>query len=169
MAHILVTGATGRIGLPFVTDLISRGHTVRAIAVPGDERAGTLAGLGAEVITGSVTDAAVCDAGVDGVEAVYHLAGQLPQDASDESIFEINVRGTWNLMKSASRHAGTIRLVVFASTDDVYSSQDPVYTPIDENHPRRPVSTYGLSKVIGEEIGRFYQVRRDLPVAMARF
>ena len=26
--------------------------------------------------------------------------------------------------------------------------------PIDENHPPRPTETYGLSKVVGEEIGR---------------
>jgi UDP-glucose 4-epimerase len=169
MARILVTGASGRIGLPFVRDLIGRGHVVRALAIPGDPRAAAVADAGAEVVIGTIMDASTCDRSLDGVDAVYHLAGQLPQDASDDAIFETNVRGTWNLLKAAAVRAASLRVVVFASTDDVYSSVDPAYVPVDENHPRRPVSTYGLSKVIGEDIGMFWHVRHGLPFAMARF
>jgi len=169
MTRILVTGASGRIGLTLVADLIGKGHSVRALTIPEDPRAGAVAQAGAEVVVGSITNAATCDRSVEGVDAIYHLAGQLPQNASDDAIFEINVRGTWNLMKAASARASALRVVVFASTDDVYSSVDPLYVPVDENHPRRPVSTYGLSKVMGEEIGKFWHVRHSLPFSMARF
>ena len=169
MTRILVTGGTGRIGLPLATKLISLGHSVRVLALPDDPRASGADAAGAEVIYGSVVSPESCAEAIDGVEAVYHLAGQLPQRASDESIFEANVRGTWNLLKAAAERANPLSLFVFASTDDVYSSVDARYTPVDENHPRRPVSTYGLSKVIGEDIASYYQIRRDVPVAVARF
>ena len=34
MARILVTGASGRIGLSLVADLVGKGHTVRALIIP---------------------------------------------------------------------------------------------------------------------------------------
>ena len=167
-ARILVTGATGRIGLPFATRLAALGHEVRAIALPDDLRAPDLDATGTTIVEGSITSPAVCEKALADIDVVYHLAGQLPQNASDESIFDVNVLGSWTIAKAAAS-TGKVRLFVFASTDDVYSSVDPQYLPVDENHPRRPVSTYGLSKVIGEEIFNFYRVRRDLPVAIARF
>ncbi len=169
MASILVTGASGRIGLPLVRRLIADGHSVRALTIPDDPRAASVRDAGAEVVVGSIADAGDCASALAGIDTIFHLAGQLPAGAADTTIFETNVRGTWNLMGAAAERAAEIRLVVFASTDDVYSSQDPLYVPVDEGHPRRPVSTYGLSKVIGEEIGQFYRIRHGLPVAFARF
>jgi UDP-glucose 4-epimerase len=165
----LVTGASGRIGLPLVRRLIAEGHRVRALVMPDDPRAAAVREAGAEIIVGSIADEAACAGAVEGCDTIFHLAGQLPAGAADSTIFETNVRGTWSLMSAAADRADRVGLLVFASTDDVYSSQDPLYVPIDEGHPRRPVSTYGLSKVVGEEIGQFHRIRRGLPVAFARF
>ena len=136
MTRILVTGGTGRIGLPLVTKLIALGHAVRVLALPDDRRAADADSAGAEILVGSVTAPESCADAVDDVEVVYHLAGQLPQRASDESIFETNVRGTWNLLKATAERPEPLSLFVFESTEVVFSSVDALYVPVDENHPR---------------------------------
>ena len=166
--HILVTGASGRIGLVLTRRLIELAHDVRALVLPDDPRLPDVAAAGAEVVPGDL-DRATCDAAVQGVDVVYHIAGRLPQLASPDEIFETNVRGTWNMMNAAGARAAELRLVVFASTNDVYSSSAPLYLPTDEAHPRHPVSHYGLSKVIGEEIALDQHRRYGLPVVIARF
>jgi UDP-glucose 4-epimerase len=45
----------------------------------------------------------------------------------------------------------------------------PLYVPIDEKHPREPVSTYGLSKLLTEETALFFQRTQGLPVTILRF
>jgi len=167
--HVLVTGATGRIGLPLVAALRDTGHEVRALTLPGDPRSPALQGVANEVLAGDVADRATCSAALDGIDAVFHLAGLLPQNAADSQIFEVNVRGTWELVGAAAERADQLRIFVFASTNDVYSVQDALYSPVDETHPRHPVSTYGLSKVIGEEVCLYYHRRHDLRSAIARF
>jgi len=167
--RVLVTGASGRIGLPLVRELRGRGHTVRALTIAGDPRRADLDAASDEVLEGDIASAVACTAAVADVDAIYHLAGQLPQKTTDERVFDVNVRGTWELMAAASRRAADLRMVVFASTNDVYSVQDALYSPVDEAHPRRPVSPYGLSKVMGEEICAFHRIRNGLPVAIARF
>lgn len=167
--RILVTGATGRIGLPLIRALRTAGHEVRVLVAPDDPGAGRVATETTDVIVGDIASEEACASAVDGVAAIYHLAGRLPQDAADADLLRVNVAGTWRLMDAASRRATDLAVVVFASTNDVYSAQEPVYNPIDEAHPRRPVSTYGLTKVLGEEVARYHLLRSDLPVAIARF
>ena len=166
--HILVTGASGRIGLVLTRRLVELGHDVRALVLPDDPRAADVRTAGAEVQLGDL-DRPTCDAAVQGVDAIYHLAGRLPQTATPDELFETNVRGTWNLMNAAGARARDLRLVVFASTNDVYSSSAPLYVPTDERHPRHPVSHYGLTKVLGEDIALDQHRRFGLPVVVARF
>ena len=58
--HILVTGATGRIGANLVKGLVEAGHRARAQAFPGDGRVAKLAGLGAEIVYGNVAFRGTC-------------------------------------------------------------------------------------------------------------
>jgi len=163
----LVTGASGRIGLLLTQRLLDLGHDVRALVLPDDERLPDVDATGAAVLAGNL-DRASCNAAVQDVEVIYHLAGRLPQGATPDEIFETNVRGSWNLLNAAGARASELRLVVFASTNDVYSSGTALYVPTDEAHPRHPVSHYGLSKVIGEEIALDQHRRYGLPVVIAR-
>jgi nucleoside-diphosphate-sugar epimerase len=85
-----------------------------------------------------------------------HQSG--PEDATMRS----NVMGTYYLMEAAAR-IGLVKQVIFASTYYVLGllpiSGTPFkveYLPIDEAHPLKPEDSYGLSKIMGEQIIEAY-------------
>ena len=54
-----------------------------------------------------------------------------------------NLIGTINLLNACDKHG--IKRFVFSSTSSVYGN--PEYIPIDENHPTKPISYYGETKL----------------------
>jgi uncharacterized protein YbjT (DUF2867 family) len=72
---VLVTGATGKQGGAVARRLLERGHKVRAFTRKVDSPAATaLAGLGAELVTGSLEDRASLDRAAGGVDAVFAMS-----------------------------------------------------------------------------------------------
>ena len=68
---IVVTGATGKTGIPVVEQLIERGFPVRAVARRHDERSEKLSSLGAEVVLGDFLDVESMRAALAGAGRVY--------------------------------------------------------------------------------------------------
>jgi UDP-glucose 4-epimerase len=82
------------------------------------------------------------------IEAFFHLAVQLPKEKDDPSTYtETNDRGTLDALNTA--RDGCIEYFMYASTMSVYSTP-PDYIPVDEDHPVRPATAYGVSKLNGE-------------------
>ena len=74
-SKVLVTGATGKQGGAVARLLLERGHAVRALTrKPEAPAAQALAGKGAELVTGDLTDRASLDAAVRGVDAVFSMS-----------------------------------------------------------------------------------------------
>jgi nucleoside-diphosphate-sugar epimerase len=71
--HVFVTGGTGTIGSPVVSELISSGHTVLALA-RSDASAQALQGAGAQVLRGSLSDLDVVREGATRSDGVINLA-----------------------------------------------------------------------------------------------
>jgi len=63
-----------------------------------------------------------------------------------------NVLGTASIAKACLNKG--VKLLIYLSSAAVYG--EPVNPPISEMHPMNPISPYGLSKLIGEEVVRFY-------------
>ena len=169
--HILVTGATGRIGANLVKGLVEAGHRVRAQAFPGDGRVAKLAGLGAEIVYGNVAFREDVREAMRDIEAVYHLAGVMTAPWTPPQLFEGNIRGMFNLLEEA-RERGGIRRLVWASSDAVYRKYIPggMRAAIDQDTtPREPVDLYSMSKAVGEEMAAAYWRGFDLPVVTFRF
>ena len=161
--NVLVTGAAGRVGRMLVRKLQEVGHTVRGFDVvqapPVYEPD--------EMIVGSLLNPVDVRQAVDGVEAVAHLAALMSWKAEDhERMFDLNVRGTFNLLEAAQ--SKPISRFLYASTGEVYPEVNPAYLPIDEEHPKQPTSVYGVTKLMGEELVRNYG-RRGLPFCILRF
>lgn len=162
--HVLVTGSAGRIGRRVVSLLLERGDTVTGF----DRRPlGPTHPRYREVI-GAFEDAKAVDRAMKEVRAVLHLGAfmsWLPRDA--EAVYAANATGTLHLLAAAA-DAGMERFV-FASTGEVYPEVRARYVPVDESHPCEPISAYGLSKLLAEQMVAFFHRARGLPYVVLRF
>ena len=170
---ILITGITGRIGANLAGALAGRGHAVRGLVWPRDPRVDKLNGLGVELVSGSLTNAGDVLAAMQGIETVFHLGAAFQGGGpfSETDYFEINVRGTFNMLEAA-RAQDTPPRFIFAGTDAVYEKYVPggLTEPIREDRtPRRCRGWYALSKSLGEELCTGYWLTCELPVVVLRF
>lgn len=151
--RIAVTGGSGYVGRAVLSELRSHGHEPYGVdQAPPRDRAD-------EHVLADVLDAAAVEAAFDGADAVVHLAGvPAPERDTDARTLEVNVLGTYNVFAAAA--ARGIPRVVWASSETVLGvpleRENPLYAPMDEAHPVRPETPYALSKVVGEEIGRYF-------------
>ncbi len=79
---------------------------------------------------------------------------------------DVNIRGTLNLLE-ACRNA-SVQQVLFASTGGAIYGEQDVF-PADEDHPQRPVSPYGVSKLSVERYLYFYHQAYGLDVTCLRY
>ena len=162
--RVLVTGAAGRVGSTAVARLLEAGHAVTGF----DLRAMSARAPRLRTVAGSLRDAGALGAACAGADAVLHLASLMSwRPGEADALFATNVVGTRNVLAAAVA-AGVSRFV-FASSGEVYPEGRPACLPIAESHPCRPVSDYGMTKLLGEELVRFYQRRFGLPCVILRF
>jgi CDP-paratose 2-epimerase len=180
VSKILVTGGAGFVGSNLVDALLDDGEHVvlfDSLARPGSER--NLAWLQAKesdgrlsVVRGDVRDFDTLRAAAEGVDVIYHLAGQVAVTTSVEDPredFEVNALGTLNLLEVA-RLSGRRPVVVFTSTNKVYGGTEDVDVVetssryvyrdlphgISESQPLDFHSPYGCSKGAADQYVRDY-------------
>lgn len=152
----LVTGATGFLGTHLIDELCRRGASagVRAFSQTRSQR---LASLGVEVMTGSVTSPEDAACAVEGMDAVYHLAGFVSRKPDDaHRMFQVHVEGT-RVLCEAARKAGVKRVIVASTSGTVAVSERDDEMP-DENcdAPMEIIARwpYYASKLYQEETAR---------------
>jgi UDP-glucose 4-epimerase len=164
----LVTGGAGFIGSHIVDSLLLSGAHV---AVLDDLSTGRAENVRPGVRLYRVR---VQDPGLDGVisserpEVVFHQAAQVSVPASIRAPLadgEVNLLGTINLIEACLRHGAP--KIVFASSAAVYGQ--PVYLPIDEEHPVAPLAPYGVSKLAAEFYLAMYARTRGLHYTVLRY
>ncbi len=164
--RVLVTGAEGTIGTA-VREHLSDRYDLRALTREPAPFASHAA---------DIADLAAIEPAFAGIDTVVHLAASPTVETPWEEILPNNLIGTYNVFEAA-RRAG-VQTVVFASSNhaigmyeldgapDLYEMDDPrVY---DHTVEVRPDSLYGVSKVYGEALGRFYAERHGLRVVCLR-
>ncbi len=164
--NILVTGSSGRIGRYVVQDLVHAGHSVTGADVRPSE------GAPGQTLRVDLTDAGEVYQALARAEAeaVVHLGAWANAGiVSDTRTYGDNVRGTFNLFQACADLG--IGRVVSASSAQVYglAKAPPVYAPMDEDHPLRPVNCYALSKVVGEEAADYFVANRGMTILSFRF
>jgi len=141
---ILVTGGTGFIGPKVVHALRAQGHDVRAL-VRRQARGAQLAGWGAELAEGDVTDAASLRAAVRGCTHVIHLVAILkgrPQDFD-----RVMTQGTRDLAAAATE-AGVERFVLMSALGTSEAGGAPVPYYLAKAAMERDVLGSGLEYTI---------------------
>ena len=165
---ILVTGAAGRLGRLVADRLTDRDYEVRTTdrVTPRRSRRG--------YVQADLCDMQEVKGLFDGVDGVVHMGAiPGPRSADPGEIFDNNVRSTFNVMTVAEER-GVGRVVFSSSAFGMGWAHDPraftpLYLPLDEEHPMMPFEPYGLSKLVGENIGSMVARRSKTTVASLRF
>lgn len=166
---ILVTGGAGFIGSHVTDALIDQGH---AVDVLDDLSTGRkhLVNKRAQLHVHDIRSPEAAHLMRDEeYDVLIHHAAQMDvrRSVSDPSFdADVNVRGFLNLME-AGREAG-LKKVLFASTGGAIYGE-PEYAPQDEDHPIRPLSPYGITKLTTERYLYFYQQQYGIPYVALRY
>jgi UDP-glucose 4-epimerase len=177
MIRILVTGGLGVNGSSVTRRLLNRGHLPVVLENrPDTSLVADIAGR-FPVVTGDITDldGLIEVARAHSVDRVVHMAALMPGQAqADPRLgFEVNALGAVNVCEMARRLG--IGRIVFTSSKAAYGEvaspvhRHPVYRPIREDHPSRPVLVYDVCKVAAEGMGRNYRRDYGLEFAALRF
>jgi UDP-glucose 4-epimerase len=150
MSRVLVIGGAGYIGAHVAHDLISSGYEVRILDDFSNGLESRVAGI-QDIHRADVLDRKAVFAAVKGVDSVIHLAAKKAVGESVENplkYYDNNVGGTLNLLAAMSVEG--VKKIVFSSTAAVYAPNDK--DSISEDEPTIPLSPYGATKLLSEEI-----------------
>jgi CDP-glucose 4,6-dehydratase len=173
--RVLCTGAQGFIGSWVTARLLDEGAQVLVLDRPPAELSNfRLRGLHDRCtpVPADLLDPASLRRALEehGVQAVFHLAATAivgSATGSPLSTYEVNVRGTWNLLEACRVATEPPRRIVVASTDKAYGVHEDL--PYREDHALQPRYPYDVSKACADLIARSYAHTYGLPVAVTRF
>jgi UDP-glucose 4-epimerase len=151
----LITGGLGFIGSHLLDRLVSFYDEVTVLdnlhsGLEG-ETPQSLRNRNMRFILGDCTNPSDVEEAVKDVDVVFHLAAnsEVRLELNDpETCFRQNVYATHILLEEVRRSEA--KIIVFTSTSTVYGDAEVVPTP--ENHPARPISIYGASKLASEAL-----------------
>src|SRR5271169_1729404 len=169
--RILVSGGAGFIGSHTVDALAARGG--HEIAIIDDLSAGKREQINprARFYQTDLRDAPAVRGVIERErpEVIIHLAAQMDvrRSVADPAFdAQVNLVGMLNLIEAARQHG--LRRIIFASTGGaIYGEQDQF--PCDEDHPRRPISPYGVAKFATEAYLFFYKAQYGIDYVALRY
>jgi nucleoside-diphosphate-sugar epimerase len=164
--RVVVTGSSGKAGRAVVADLVEHGYEVVGVDLVSPPKPAV------PTTRADLTDLGQAQEVLAGARSVVHLAAiPAPGIQPDAVTFETNVASTYNVFSAAV--ALGLRRVVWASSETIlglpFDREQPVYVPIDEEHPIYPQSSYALSKAVGEEMARHFSRWSGVPIVGLRF
>src|SRR4051794_24498235 len=169
MSKILVTGGAGYVGSICAAYLVLQGHHVVVVddLSTGHRDAVPREASFYEMDIGDKWNLAQVLKSHD-VDVVFHFAAKalIAESVTNPALFyRTNVHASFSMLETL-REAG-IRRFVFSSTAAVYGNPNTV--PIDEDHPKSPVNSYGESKFAFENLLRWYVTGYNWSVTAFRY
>jgi len=159
--HVLVTGASGKLGGPLCEALVAAGYRVTAL-----RHRNPVSVAGVEEIQAALGDAAAMDKLVAAHDAVIHLA-TCKEDR--DGVIDLSARGTFNLLDAAMRTRSLVRFILASgdAVNGIYFNPQPL--PIREDIPMAAYpGYYPLSKVLEETLCRQFFVQAGVPTVVLR-
>ncbi|MCH7497356.1 MAG: NAD-dependent epimerase/dehydratase family protein [Candidatus Marinimicrobia bacterium] len=166
--HILVTGGAGFIASHVATRFMALDHDVTIL---DDLSSGFRENLPPSMrfVQGDITDQSLVGRlfGQRPFDVVCHHAAQMSVVRSvAEPVFDaqVNVLGTLNLLQQCVQTG--VKRFMFSSTGGALYGEQETF-PAAEDHPTRPVSPYGISKLTCEHYINYYHAQHGLlPIIM---
>jgi nucleoside-diphosphate-sugar epimerase len=165
--RVVVTGGSGRVGQFVVKELQDHGHEVTNL----DLRYPARPQPGVKTILGDAAKMEDAFGAISYVraESVVHLAAWSdPGFVADSRTYADNVSATFNILNVCVSTG--IKRAIIASSAQVYgfAEHSPVFAPVDETHPLRPLNSYALSKIAGEQTAAYFATRSGMQIATFR-
>lgn len=168
---VLLTGWAGRVG-EAIRERLAHRYDWRFF-----DREPPTSELPGESFMGDITDRDALRDAMAEASTVIHLAGDSRPEAGWESVLQNNIDGTQAVFETAVE--AKVEKVVFASSNHAVGGYEtPERTPalyrpaddfqLDGEELPRPGNLYGVSKVAGEALGRFYHDEYDISVICVR-
>ncbi|WP_226646945.1 NAD-dependent epimerase/dehydratase family protein [Mesobacillus subterraneus] len=164
---VLVIGGAGFIGSHVVNALVDKGYET---VVVDNLSSGKKDSLNPGAAFYSLN---ILDDGLGSIfekerpDAVIHLAAQINVQKSIENSAldaEVNILGTLKILELCKKYGCKL---IYSSSAAVYGN--PVYLPVDERHPVKPLSNYGISKYTPEMYISLYSQQYDLDYTILRY
>ena len=116
---------------------------------------------------GDILHSDILNRAMKGVDGVFHLAALwlLHCQEYPRSAFEVNVRGTFNVIEACI--ANKVTRLVYSSSASVYGNA--VEIPMTENHIYNNRTFYGATKIAGEQMCRAFYERYGLDYVGLRY
>lgn len=162
ITQVGITGAGGRIGSALAASLADKYKLTLFYRKTKPDPS-----LGLKLVQADLSDKEQVKGIFDGLDAIIHLAADPSTRATWEGVLNKNIIATYNVYEEA-RCAGVSK-IVFASTNHVQhayimgetaGTEDLSYVErnglIKLSDPPAPDSLYGVSKLFGEDLGRYY-------------
>ena len=152
MLKVLLTGPSGRLGPHLLEPFRERYELSTFDLLPSEEP---------NSFVGDLSEIEPLRLAMRGVDVVVHLAATSDEAPFIEKLVEPNVIGVYNVLEAARLE--NVRRVVFASSIQAVSfGGRGDARPLDVVSLPRPSSLYGVTKVLGETMGRFYHDKHGL-------
>jgi 2-alkyl-3-oxoalkanoate reductase len=145
--QVLVTGATGFLGVHTCRELLARGHQVRAFG--RDFSSFPVANV--EQVQGDLRSTDSVRFACANMDAVIHAGALSSPWGKLEDFMTVNVTGTRHVLEACAQ-AGVRRLVHISSPAVIFTGRDHVLEHDDAPYPKTFSSHYARSKKLAEEL-----------------
>ncbi len=168
---ILITGATGFVGLHLIDLLDKNQNRICGTAYPQKPPS-----------MGGFCDNHICHLDIRNSDEIFKFVEKMRPDwiihlaavsnvryswEKRKETFETNIMGTLNLFEAARKYTPGARLL-FVSSSNVYGDFLKKERALDEEDLTLPQSPYAFTKHSGEQLSRFYADIEDLQVVITR-
>lgn len=156
MKRIIILGGSGFIGSSLLNALKHEKYKLKALVYRND------VSIDADKITGDILTPHILDNQIRSGDIIVNLIGQFA--GNNPKFIDLNIKGGLNVLNSCIKKKG-VRIILISSIN-VYGENKK--NPSKETDQLRPISSYGMVKLITEKIYQYYAETYGLDVTILR-